>query len=109
MLESAQQVTATLSKIRKFKYDMYFLAGQGSAGSGGGAVIETSTLASNTRLGDTFASSVNAGAGANPHTSHFYGSAASIGVISPPSLDTLGLSSGANVINGATAGATNGE
>ena len=107
MLELAQQVR--LFKISKFKYDMFFIARQGSAGSGGGAVIETSTLASNTRLGDAFASSVNAGAGATPHTSHFYGSAASIGVISPPSLDTLGLSSGANAINGATSGAPNGE
>ena len=36
------------------------------------------------------------GSGTNPHGSHFYGPTAGMGVLSPPSLDTLGLGSASN-------------
>merc|ERR1712012_1190866 len=43
----------------------------GSAGSGGGAVIESSSLTNGSRIGDPFSASM--GSGTNPHGSHFYG------------------------------------
>ena len=59
-------------------------------------------------LADPFGVSVAAAAGANPHSSHYYGSA-SMGIISPPSLETLGLSAGGNILNsGANSGTSNG-
>ena len=46
------------------------------------------------RIGDPFSASM--GSGTNPHGSHFYGPTAGMGVLSPPSLDTLGLGSASN-------------
>ena len=84
----------------------------GSAGSGGGAVIETVSMSNRSGLTDTFAASAAAVAAAavvaHPHVPHYYASA-SMGMISPPPSETLGLSAGANILNsGITTGSSNG-
>ena len=81
---------------------------EGSAGSGGGAVIEATSVPNGPRGGDPFSAAGAGGPGITPHVAHFYGPS-SMGVISPPSLDTLGLSSGSNILNnGANSGTSNG-
>ena len=82
---------------------------QGSAGSGGGAVMEPPSITNGSRLGDPFSASGSVGSGSIPHGSHFYGPTAGMGVVSPPSLDTLGLSSSSNPQgHGVNAGLSNG-
>ena len=80
----------------------------GSAGSGGGAVIEPQSLTNGSRLGDPFSASGSVGSSTNPHSSHYCGPTAGMGVSSPPSLDTLGLSSGLNGQGHASSSGLNG-
>ena len=66
-------------------------------------------MSNSSGMADPFSASASVAAAANPHASHYYGSV-SMGLISSPSLETLGLSTSGNILNNGThSGASNGK